>query len=252
MSSGDFIQSLERGLSVMAAFAEDRPAMTVSELASETGLSRPSVRRIVLTLLRLGYMKSDGRRFSLTPQVLNLGYAYISSLNTAEIAQPYLEMVSEQVHESSSMGVLDGTEIVYVARIPTSRIMTISLGLGSRLPAYCTSMGRVLLAGLAEDALDEFFAAADLRPLTDRTVTDPARLRATLDEVREQGWALVDQELELGVRSIAAPLRDRTCTIAAMNVSAHAGRVSLARLRKEFLPLVLDAAAKISDLLAQR
>lgn len=237
---------------LLAAFSAEHPALTVSEAAGLTGISRPSARRILLTLEALGYVRSDGRAFVLSPQVLDIGYRYLASLKINDLAEPFMEELVERVHESSSVAVLDGTEIVYVARVPTKRIMTISLGLGSRLPAYCTSMGRVLLAALPPDHLDAYFRLVELRPLTDRTVTDESQLRATLAAVRGQGWALVDQELELGVRSLAAPLRDRRCTVAALNVSAHAGRVSLQTLRREFLPSLLETAATISEQLARR
>ena len=163
-----------------------------------------------------------------------------------------MEQLVERVHESSSVGVLDGEEIVYVARVPTKRIMTIALGLGSRLPAYCTSLGRVLLAALPPGELDAYFVRTSLVAHTDRTVTDERRLRAILAEVQQQGWVLVDQELELGVRSIAAPLLDRRCTVAALNVSAHAGRVSLQTMRRAFLPALLETATVISEQLAHR
>jgi IclR family pca regulon transcriptional regulator len=248
---GDHVQSLERGLRLLAAFSSEHPALTVSEAARLAGLSRPTARRILLTLEALGYVRADGRAFVLSPRVLDIGYRYLASLKINDVAEPFMEQLVERVHESSSVAVLDGSEIVYVARVPTKRIMTISLGLGSRLPAYCTSMGRVLLAALPPGQLDAYFEEVGLRPLTDRTVTDEQQLRATLDAVREQGWALVDQELELGVRSVAAPLRDRRCTVAAMNVSAHAGRVSLQTMRRDFLPSLLESAAAISGQLAR-
>jgi IclR family pca regulon transcriptional regulator len=251
--SSEFVQSLERGLSVIQAFSSERPSMTLSEVARATGLTRATARRLLFTLCSLGYATSDGKRFSLTAKVLDIGYAYLSSLDLTSVAQPEMELLVERTHESCSAAVLDGTEIVYVVRVPTKRIMTISLGLGTRLPAYAASMGRVLLANLPPEQLDAHLAQIDLEPLTERTVTNEAVLRAELDQVRRQGWALVDQELEEGIRSIAAPLRDGNGrVVAALNVSSHAGRVDLATLRGEFLPTLLATAARISERLARR
>jgi IclR family pca regulon transcriptional regulator len=251
---GDFVRSFERGLAVLRAFGPDRPAMTLSEVAQASGLTRAAARRFLLTLERLGYVASDGRRFSLRPRVLELGYAYLSSLPIWELAAPHMRDLVEQLHESSSASVLDDDEIVYVARVPTKRIMTINLVVGSRLPAYPTSMGRVLLAGLPGDALDAYFSRVTLERLTERTVTDEARLRAILAEVAEVGWAIVDQELEEGVRSVAAPLVNADGrAVAALNVSGHATRVTLDTLRRSFLPRVLETAARINaDLRARR
>jgi IclR family pca regulon transcriptional regulator len=249
----DFVQSLERGLAVLRVFDAEHPRLTLSDVARLTGLTRATARRLLLTYERLGYMRSDGRLFELTPTVLDLGYAFLSSVQLPEIAQPVMEALSERVHESVSASVLDGHEIVYVARVPTKRIMAISLALGSRLPAASTSMGRVLLAGLCDAELDHFLRTTPLVARTERTIVDPARLRDVIDEVRRQGWALVDQELEDGVRSIAAPVRDRAGrTVAAINVSTHAGRVGARELRTEFVPLLLDAAGQITAALAKR
>lgn len=249
----EFVRSLERGLAVFSAFSRDTPSMTLSEVAQASGLSRATARRLLFTLCELGYASSDGKRFALTPKVLDIGYAYLSSLDLAGIAQAEMEALVEQTHESCSAAVLDGSEIVYVARVPTKRIMAISLGLGSRLPAHAASMGRVLLADLSPDQLDAHLARTTLTALTPRTITDAGALRAELDRVRRQGWALVDQELEEGIRSVATPLRDRSGrAVAALNVSSHAGRVKLATLRDEFLPALLATSRRISDRLARR
>lgn len=251
--AGEFVQSLERGLAVFSAFSREQPTMTLSEVARTAGLTPATARRLLFTLCALGYASNDGKRFALTPKVLDIGYAYLSSLDLAGIAQAEMEALVERTHESCSAAVLDGSEIVYVVRVPTKRIMAISLGLGSRLPAYTASMGRVLLADLSPDDLDAHLARTTLEPLTERTITDEGELRAELAKVRRQGWSLVDQELEEGVRSVAAPLRDRSGrAVAALNVSSHAGRVKLATLRDEFLPDLLDTARRISDRLARR
>ncbi len=252
MSRPEFVQSLERGLKVIRCFDAEHPRLTLSEVAALTGLTRATARRLLLTLDELGYASTDGRRFSLTPRVLDIGYAYVSSLNIQQIAQPYLEALSEQVTESVSVTVLDEADIIYVARVPTTRIMTISLGLGSRLPAHCTSMGRVLLAELSPEELHTVLPP-DLAPRTDRTITSRRALEDVLDQVRLQGWALVDEELEIGVRSIAAPLRDSTGrAIAAMNVSTHAGRTTVDELHEQFVPALVATAKEISDAFAKR
>ncbi|MGH3243921.1 MAG: IclR family transcriptional regulator domain-containing protein [Spirillospora sp.] len=241
-----FVQSLERGLNVIRAFDATTPRLTLSEVAHATGLTRAAARRFLLTLADLGYVRSDGRRFSLTPRVLRLGYAYLSSLSLPEVAEPHLEALVEMVHESSSVSVLEGDDIVYVARIPTSRIMTVAISVGTRFPAFATSMGRVLLADLPEPDLDERLVRAAKHPRTARTTTDPAALRREIDRARRQGWSLVDQELEDGLRSIAAPIRDASGrVVAAANISAASSRTPAARMRRELLPLLLDATAKI-------
>src|SRR6478735_6040518 len=231
------LQSLERGIAVIQVFSRERPALTLSEVARMTGITRATARRILLTLEEVGHVRSDGRLFSLTPRVLSLGWAYLSSLNLWETAQPLMEELSERTNESCSAATLDLPDVVYVARMPTRRIMTISLGVGSRLPAHCTSIGRVLLAGLPGAELDAF---------TEHTITDRARLRAAVDTVRAEGWALVDQELEIGLRSISAPLRVGGETIAAINLAAAAPRVPVDELRGVMLPELRRTAELIS------
>lgn len=247
------LQSLVRGISVIQVFSREHPALTLSEVARLTGMTRATARRILLTLRELGHVRSDGRLFSLTPRVLSLGWAYLSSLNLAEIAQPLMEELVEETKESCSASTLDLPDIVYVARVPTRRIMTISLGVGTRLPAHATSMGRVLLAGLPAEELERFLAETPLEGYTERTITDAAELESALDAVRERGWALVDEELEIGLRSIAAPLRDGNGrAIAALNVSGAAARVSVEEMKERFLPSLLRTAEAISTALARR
>jgi IclR family pca regulon transcriptional regulator len=247
--SNDFIQSLERGLAVMNSFSRERTNQTLSEVAQVTGLTRATARRVLLTLTELGYVHQSSRSFSLTPKMLDLGYSYLSSLEVVEVAQRPMERLVEEVRESSSMSVLDGSEIVYVARVPTKRIMTIALALGSRFPAYPTSMGRVLLSGLSDSQIDDYIELTRLERLTPRTVTDPDELRSAIDEVRAKGFALVDQELEEGVRSIAAPIfNSRREIIAAINISCHASRVTLEQIRGEFRPKLAATANEISRL----
>jgi IclR family pca regulon transcriptional regulator len=246
--TGEFVQSLERGLAVIRAFDADHPQLTLSEVARATGLTRAAARRFLLTLVELGYMRTDGRLFSLRARILELGYAYLSSLSLPEVAQPHMESLVAEVHESCSMSVLDGDEVVYVARVPTKRIMTVAISVGTRFPAYATSMGRVLLAAQPARWLDNYLDTAELRPLTRRTVTDPARLRTILNRIGNQGYAIVDQELEEGLRSLAAPIRDADgAVIAALNVSAHASRGSSEVIRKELLPPLLATAKRIEE-----
>lgn len=241
-----YVQSLDRGLAVISCFSAERPRLTLSEVARQTGASRAAARRSLITLQTLGYVGSDGRQFFLTPRVLTLGYSYLSSLSLADVAQAHLSDLANEVHESCSASVLDGFDIVYVARAATTRIMTISLSVGTRLPAYATSMGRVLLAALPGERLDAYLNSATLDPLTERTIVAHDRLRAEVEKTRTRGWGLVDQELEDGIRSVAVPIHDSARqVVAAINTSAHATRVSLTTLQKSFLPKLRECAAAI-------
>jgi IclR family pca regulon transcriptional regulator len=240
-----FVQSLERGLAVIRAFDADHRSLTLSDVARRTGLPRAAARRFLHTLVELGYVRTDGRLFSLRPRVLDLGYAYLSSTPLPDVAQPHLEDLVSRVHESCSVSVLDGEDIVYVARVATKRLMTVAISVGTRFPAYATSMGRVLLAARPPAERAAYLSTARLEPLTGRTVTDPGRLAELLDEVADQGFALLDQELEEGLRSIAVPVRDATGeVVAAVNVSASARR-SPEAIRAELLPPLRTAAGEI-------
>ena len=236
----DFVQSLERGLAVICAFDKDHAVLTLSEVAAATGVTHGPT--FLLTLVRLGYVRTDGRYFSLTPRVLELNACPACHCPVANT----WKLVAE-VNESSSVSVLDGQDVVYVARVPVSRIMTVAINVGTRFPAYATSMGRVLLAGMTEPELDQYLSRVDMRRLTPKTVVTAAALRAELARVRVQGFAMVDQELEEGLRSAAAPIRDRTGkVIASLNISAHASRTSLESMRRFLVPPLLAAAARIS------
>ncbi|WP_197320226.1 IclR family transcriptional regulator C-terminal domain-containing protein [Saccharomonospora sp. NB11] len=240
------VQSLERGLAVIKAFGAGTPQLTLSDVAKATGLTRAAARRFLLTLADLGYVRAEGRYFRLTARVLELGYAYLSSLPLSDVVQPHLERLSAEVHESSSVSVLDGTDIVYVARVAVSRIMTVSIDVGTRFPAHATSMGHVLLAGLGEDELAAYLDEATFERRTERTITSASDLRAELDRVREQGWALVDQELEEGLRSVAVPLHDRDGkVVAAVNLSTHASRTTSETVLTELLPRLRRTAERI-------
>jgi IclR family pca regulon transcriptional regulator len=250
---GDLVQSLARGLAVIRAFGADRPQLTLSEVAAATGLTRAAARRFLLTLIELDYVRSDGRLFSLRPRVLELGYSYLSSLSLADVAQPHLEELVARTRESSSVAVLDREDVVYVARVATKRIMTVAIAVGTRFPAYATSMGRVLLAGLPPPELDAYLAGVKLEALTPRTVVEPERLREILDLARRNGYTTTDQELEEGLRSAAAPVRDPGGNvIAAVNASAQASRVSMQALRNDLLPHVIATARRIEADLAAR
>ncbi|WP_454765784.1 IclR family transcriptional regulator [Cupriavidus campinensis] len=251
--SDSYVQSFARGLSVIRAFDARHPAQTLTEIAQASGLTRAGARRILLTLVGLGYVQADGRQFRLTPKILDLGFAYLTSMPFWNLAEPIMEALSQDVHESCSISVLDGTEIVYVLRVPARKIMTINLSIGSRLPAYCSSMGRVLLSGLDDEALDRVLRATDLQPRTRRTVTGIDPLKSLIAEIRVRGWAQNDQELEEGLVSLAAPIRNRTGQIiAAINISGQANRTSAQEMVERFLPALLEASEKISGLVGLR
>ncbi|MGW4792857.1 IclR family transcriptional regulator domain-containing protein [Nonomuraea sp. NPDC004297] len=242
-----FLQSLARGLAIMAALGTAPGGLTLADCAKVTGLPRATVRRAAQTLERLGYAAADGPHFVLLPRVLELGYAHLSGLTFGEIVQPHLADLVARVRESASVAVLSGDDVLYVARVQTVSLMSINLTVGTRLPAYATSMGRVLLAELP----DERLAAIEPRRLSSRTVTSAAELRALLRQAAADGYALVDQELEEGVRSIAVPVRDRSGrTVAAVNVATHAGRASNAALLRDVLPELRETAARMEADLA--
>lgn len=247
-ASDGFVQSFARGLGVIRAFNAGQPEQTLSAVAAASGLTRAGARRILLTLQTLGYVESEGRLFRLTPKILDLGFAYLSSMPFWNRAEPIMEHLVEQVHESSSAAVLDGTDIVYVLRVPTRKIITVNLSIGSRLPAFCTSMGRVLLAGLDATRLNAALNASELQPHTALTLLSRSALEAEIAKVRQQGWAIVDQELEAGLISMSAPIRNRGGrVIAAMNISGHAQRRNAQQMIEHCLEPLLEAAALISQ-----
>ncbi|MCM2320730.1 MAG: IclR family transcriptional regulator [Pseudomonas sp.] len=247
--SGDpnFMSSLARGLAVINAFQERKRHLTIAQISHRTGIPRAAVQRCLYTLMQLGYVTTDGRTYALLPKVLTLGHAYLSSTPLAVSAQPFLDRISEQLHEACNLATLEGDEVLYIARsaIP-QRLISVDLSVGSRLPAYCTSMGRILLAGLDDDSLRAYLARADLKPRTSRTLHTPEALWECLMQVREQGWCIVDQELEQSLRSVAVPVRDASGQVlAAMNVSTHAGRVSRQELETRFLPVLLAGSKEL-------
>ena len=248
--SDSYVQSFARGLDVLRSFSAEAPAQTLSEAATRVGLTRAGARRILLTLQTLGYVDLDGRYFRLTPKVLELGFAYLSAQPWWHLAQPLMEELTQEIKESTSAAVLSGDDIVYVLRVPANKIMSITLGVGSRLPAAYTSMGRVLLAALPEDEREQRVAGMQMVAHTPKTITDPDELLMQLAKVRRQGYAVINEELELGLLSMAVPLRDRTGrVVAAINVSAQAHQTSVEHMKEAYLPKLQEAAQRISALM---
>ena len=243
----DFVEAVARGLDVLKAFAPDRPRMTLAEVAGETGLARPTARRILRTLDALGYVRADDGAFTLTPRVLELGMTYVQSLGLWEVARPHMEALVRRTGESSSVAQLDGSDIVYVARVAVPKIITLRVSIGTRFPAAATSLGKVLLAGLSPAELDAALAEPSRAGVQARWQPDRAELDAVLREVRAKGWALTDEQLAPGIRSVAAPLRDGSGrVIAAMNVTVHAAETSVETLTGTYLPLLLRTAGDVS------
>lgn len=244
-SDPDFVESIARGLDVLKAL--DRPARSLSDVATATGLARPTARRILRTLEVLGYVRSGDGVFALTPRVLELGIGYVQSLGLWELARPHLEALVARTHESSSMAELDGSDIVYVARVAVPKLITLAVHIGTRFPAPPTSLGKVLLAGLEPDELDKALAEPSRAPVVPRWQPERAELDQALREVRAQGWALTDEQLASGIRSVAAPVRDGSGrTVAAVNVTVHAAETPVSTLREEYLPMLLETAGRIS------
>lgn len=248
MRPGDaYVQSFARGLEVIRSFSAAAPRQTLSEVALRTGLTRAGARRILLTLQTLGYVESDGKLFALTPRILDLGFAYLSSMPMWNVAEPVMEDLVEQVKESCSAGVLEGTDIVYVLRVSTRKIMRNSLGIGSRLPAYCTSIGRMLLAGLPDEEVVSVLEASHLEARTRHTLIEVDALLAKVQQARRQGWCMVNQELEEGLVSMAAPIVNRAGrTIAALNISGQVNRTAPRVMQETMLPALREAAAEVS------
>ena len=243
----DFIEALARGLDVIRAFEPRHPVMSLAAVAAATGLARPTARRILLTLAELGYVRQADGGFELTPRVLELGMSYVLSRNLWDIARPHMEALVARTRESSSIAQLDGSDIVYVARVAVPKIITLAVTIGTRFPAMQTSLGKVLLAGLPEEDLDEVLSQPSRSGVVARHAPDRAELDTLLRDVRAKGWAITDEALAPGIRSVAAPLRDGSGRVfAAMNVTVHAAETSLATLTGEYLPLLLQTAGEVS------
>jgi IclR family pca regulon transcriptional regulator len=247
----DFVLSLARGLKVIEAFQGQINGLSAAEIAGETGFSRAAVRRLLMTLELLGYAERTGRVYRLGTRTLTLGFAALSSNPLSVHAQPILESVTSVLHESCSLAVLEGDEMVYIARAFARRVLSMSLSVGSRLPAYCTSVGRVLIAALPDDELRAYLRRVELKALTPKTVMGRAALGRLIERVRVDGFAIMDEELEFGHRSIAVPVKTRhNRTVAALNSGAHAARVSVAQMKRQFLPVLLENAQALGQLLA--
>ncbi len=245
--SRDFVTALASGLEVIQAFDHEHPRMTLSEVASRTGMNRAKARRFLLTLHALGYVRKQQRYFELAPRVLQLGYAFLSANNYRDVIQQHLEDITAETGESSSLGVLDGSEVIYVARSAAKhRLMAITLSVGTRLPAAHTSMGRMLLAQLSDSDIEQFLSTVALAPYTDKTVTDVDELRLQIMNARQQGYAISDQELDSGLRSIAVPVYDaKQHLMGAINISTNAARVDLDTLVNVYLPVLEKKVAQI-------
>ena len=250
LTDPSFMTSLARGLAVIKAFSDHRRAMTIAQLSQKTGIPRAAVRRCLYTLKQLGYADSEANNFFLKPGIPALGYAFLSSTPLTVAAQPYLTELSHRLRESCVLAVLDQNEVMYVARSHTSRVLSLALNTGSRLPAYCTAIGRVLLAGLSANQLDRYFSSVVLTPHTERTVVSEQKLRDIVFEVRRRGFAVVEEELEIGLRSIAVPVRGASgATVAAPSIGAQVGRISRDEIEDLFLPSLLNASNEICLLL---
>ena len=248
--SRSYVESLARGLAVMRAFREQSDRLTLSDVARITGLSRAAVRRSLPTLEALGYAESSGRYFSLSPQVLTLAQAYLSSSPVPRVAQSFLEKVSEQLGQSCSLSILHHDEVIYIARSARKRIGSLHRDVGTHMPAHCTSMGRVLLAALSDKELDAFLATAKLESHTRYTITDRDELRAVIEKVKRSNHCLVDQEFEIDLRTLAIPIQNASGrVIAAMNIGARASQTGKKQMLDEFLPVMRDAAANMRPLL---
>ena len=247
----DLVGSLHKGLDVLGILAAHPAGMTLTEMATAAGLTRAGARRLLLTLVAAGFAAQDGRRFALTPRLLGLARQWLDGTSLWTFAEPHMRVVAAQLKESCSAAVLSDEDVVYVARVPGERIMSVALHVGARLPAYCTSMGRVLLSDLGEAELERFLHRAAISRRTEKTVTDRRELHALIVQAAVQGFAAVDEELEIGLRSIAVPIHDRSGRIiAAINVSTQSGRFTVAAMRREILPLLQRAAGEIEGFLA--
>ncbi|MBY8182231.1 helix-turn-helix domain-containing protein [Vibrio fluvialis] len=243
----NFLTTLARGLSVIRSFQKNKMTMTLSEMAEANDMSRASARRFLLTLQTLGYVKVEGRQFSLTPKVLELGYSYLANLDVGGVVSSQLEQVTQQIHQSSSAAVLDGTDIVYIARVPVRSLLAFNLQIGARLPAYATSMGRVLLSQLPEQKVISILESSSIEPLTPYTITSQADILKELQIVKQQGYSINDQELELGLRSVAVPVFNQKGQVKlTLNISTHVSQVSSEQIVSTFVPILKQASAQIS------
>lgn len=247
ISDRDYVNSFARGLQVIRVFSRTKPRMTLSEVARATDMTRATVRRFLLTLVREGYVDTDGKFFNLKPKVLELGYSALSSMTIWEVAQPVMAELAETLQESVFASVLQDDSVIYTARATSRRFINVGISVGSRVPAHCVSSGRVLLAALAEAAFLDYLDRAELVKFTPNTITSKVKLRSAVEEVRIQGWSIVDQELEIGLRSISVPIRDATgAVVAALNVTCPSARISYDQMRTRVLTELMSASNRIT------
>jgi IclR family pca regulon transcriptional regulator len=250
LTDPSFMTSLARGLAVVKAFSDQRRAMTIAQISHKTGIPRAAVRRCLYTLKQLGYADSEANNFFLKPKILTLGYSYLSSTPLTISAQPCLNQVSRSLNESCSLAVMDEGEVLYISRSATSRVMSVALNAGSRLPAYCTALGRVMLAAMTESQLNDYFSQCELRAYTERTLISEEKLRVLLREIGQTGYAIVEEELEIGLQSIAVLGRGASgAVVGALNIATQTTRVTRHQLEHAFLPTLLNAASELSVLL---
>ena len=251
-ASRDHVNSLERGLGVMEILAAHPAGLTLTEMAEKAGLTRAGARRFLLTLVATGYATQTGRQFALSPRLLSVARTWLQGTSLWAFAEPFMRQTAAALEESCSATILSGEDVVYVARVAGPRIVNLELHVGSHLPAYCTAMGRVLLSGQKPEEVDAFLSRISLTPKTQKTLTDPKRIAGAVERARHDGYAIVDEELEIGLRSIAVPLRDRSgAIVAAINVSTQSARHSAAEMERDFLPLLIQTAARIEDFFVQ-
>lgn len=244
----DFVNSLARGLAVIKAFNRSRPSMTLSEVAKRTGINRAAARRFLLTLVREGYAETDGKYFRLRPKILELGFSALSSISLAEVAQSVMDDLADRIDEMCLAAVLDGDWVVYVLRTSTQRVVSLNLDVGSRLPAFCMSTGRVLLAALPNDQLEPWLDGLDPVRYTKNTIVSKRKLRESILRARRDGYSLMDEEYEIGFRSLSVPItRADGDVVAALNICCPSPRVSLEKMEREFLPLLREAAVEIRE-----
>ncbi|WP_210482659.1 IclR family transcriptional regulator domain-containing protein [Microvirga antarctica] len=245
--SRDFVNSLARGLEVIRSFTRNKPAMTLSEVAERTDMNRAAARRFLLTLVREGYAETNGKYFRLRPKVLELGFSVLASMDLTEVLRPVMDELAEKLEESCFAAVLDRDSVIYIARAESRRFVNVGISIGSRAPAHAMSSGRVLLAALPDAEFEAYLEALKVEKLTPNTMTSKVKLRAAIDEARRQGWAIVDQEYEIGLRSMSVPIKDRAgTTVAALNITCPTPRVTLDDMRVRFLPELQAGAQRIA------
>lgn len=240
-----FVKSVEKAFDVLLAFTPDKPRLTVSQIAAATDVTRASARRFLLTLSDLGYLRTDGSHYELTPRSLDIGRSFLANLALPAVAEPYLKSLATDLNETTSLCVLDGTDVVYVACVPSPRLLTVSITVGTRFPAWATSMGRVLLGGLSEEQLKDYYDSVQLQRFTERSLGSLDELRRVVEKARDTGWSMVSQELEEGLRGVAVPVWNGTDIVAAVNVSLQTHRSPKEDIEKTLVPLLQETARKI-------